>query len=80
MSTSTLPRGIPAPRRNVRRRPAASVWGGRLIRWFAAEPGRIRAAVLGVVACAATGALVGVAAGVVVARIADLMLGLVEVP
>jgi hypothetical protein len=56
------------------------VWISRLIAWFAAEPGRVRAAFVGVVTSAAIGTAVGVAAGVVAARIVRLLLGIVEEP
>lgn len=56
------------------------IWIGRLVAWFAAEPGRVRAAFLGILTSAAIGSAVGVAAGVVVARIVRLLLGIVEEP
>ncbi len=56
------------------------VWTGRLTTWFVAEPGRVRAALVGVLTCAAIGSAVGVAGGVVAARIVRLMLGIVAGP
>ena len=52
----------------------------RLIAWFAAEPGRIRAAFVGVLTAAATGTVIGYAAGLVAARVVRLLLGIVEEP
>jgi hypothetical protein len=46
----------------------------RLIGWFAAEPQRIRAALLGVGLCVGIGAALGFAVGTVTSRVVDTVL------
>jgi hypothetical protein len=58
----------------------APVLAARLIGWFAAEPKRIQATFLGVMASVATGIIAGAIAGVAVVRAVTLMLGVVRGP
>ena len=69
----TLRRGLAALR-------AALVLTARAIGWFAARPGPLQVALLGISVCVATGAAIGLVAGQVVARVVFVLLGVVDGP
>ena len=55
-------------------------WLGRLVRWFAADPQRVRAAATGLLVCALTGALVGVGIGFAADLVAEVVQSVVLGP